>query len=127
MKTKKLNAEDGAEVLGAYVQALEVSKTSRRLYISGQAPVKRDGSVPVSFEEQAEVVWLNVIAQLREANMDVTNIVQATTYLTDRQFKDANREVRQRVLNGHTFALTVVLAELFEKGWYIEVSAIAEA
>lgn len=31
------------------------------------------------------------------------------------------------MLNGHTFALTVVQAGLFEDDWLLEVDAIAEA
>lgn len=126
MKTRRINAEDGAEALGAYVQALEVSETSRRLYISGQGPVAADGTVPDTFAEQAEAVWSNILAQLRAADMDVENIVKATTFLADRKFRDENRDVRVKMLDGHTFALTVVLAGMFEEGWFLEIEAIAE-
>ena len=30
------------------------------------------------------------------------------------------------MLGGHTFALTVVLARMFEEGWLLEIEAIAE-
>lgn len=127
MTIKRINATDGAEVCGAYVQALEVTGTTRRLYISGQAPLTVDGELPASFEAQAEAVWHNILAQLRAAGMDATKIVKATTYLADRQYRIANREVRERMLNGHTFALTVVQAGMFEDEWLLEVDAIAEA
>lgn len=126
MKTKRINAQDGAQAIGAYTQALEVSETTRRLYISGQAPVSVDGTVPSTFDEQAETVWLNILAQLNAADMSAENIVQATTYLVDRKYRENNREVRQRMLKGHTFALTVVLAGMFEDGWLLEIDAIAE-
>lgn len=126
MTIRRINSEEGAEPVGAYDQALEVSETTRRLYISGQAPVSRDGKVPATFEEQAEVVWRNILAQLKAADMSVEHIVKATTYLTDRKHREQNRDVRQRMLNGHTFALTVVLAGMFEDGWLLEIDAIAE-
>ncbi len=126
MKTRRINAEDGAEAMGAYVQALEVSETTRRLYVSGQGPVTADGAVPATFAEQAEAVWTNIIAQLRAADMDVENIVKATTFLADRTFREENRDVRVKMLGGHTFALTVVLAGMFEEGWFLEIEAIAE-
>lgn len=126
MAIKRINADDGAEAAGAYVQALEVTETTRRLYISGQAPVTVDGEVPDTFEEQAETVWRNVLAQLHAADMTAENLVKATTFLTDRKYRDENRDVRQRMLNGHTFALTVVLAGMFEDGWLLEIDAIAE-
>jgi len=123
---RRINADDGAEPVGAYVQALEVTGTTRRLYVSGQAPVSRDGKVPDTFKEQAEVVWRNILAQLHAADMSAEHIVKATTFLTDRKYREENRDVRQSMLNGHTFALTVVLAGMFEDGWLLEIDAIAE-
>ena len=126
MTIRRINAEDGAEAVGAYVQALEVKDTKRRLYISGQAPITADGTLPDTFKGQAEAVWNNILAQLHAADMSAENIVKATTFLVDRKYRDENREVRQAMLGGHTFALTVVLAGMFEDGWLLEIDAIAE-
>lgn len=126
MTIRRINAQDGAEAIGAYVQALEVKDTSRRLYVSGQAPVRPDGTLPDTFKGQAEAVWSNILAQLRAADMGAEHIVKATTFLVDRQYRDENRDVRMAMLGGHTFALTVVLAGMFEDGWLLEIDAIAE-
>lgn len=126
MTIRRINAEDGAEAVGAYAQALEVKDTTRRVYVSGQAPVKADGTLPQTFKGQAEAVWNNILAQLRAADMDAENIVKATTFLVDRKYRDENREVRMAMLGGHTFALKVVLAGMFEDGWLLEIDAIAE-
>lgn len=126
MTIKRINAKDGAEAVGAYVQAVEVTDTTRRLYISGQAPVRADGTLPSTFKGQAEAVWSNILAQLHAADMTAENIVKATTFLVDRKYRDENRDVRMAMLDGHTFALTVVLAGMFEDGWLLEVDAIAE-
>ncbi|MEM7732457.1 MAG: RidA family protein [Pseudomonadota bacterium] len=127
MTIKRINAEDGAPAFGAYVQALEVTNTTRRLYVSGQAPVRPDGTLPDTFKGQAEAVWDNILAQLRAADMGPEHLVQATTYLTGRKYRDENRDVRMAKLDGHTFAMTVVLAGMFEDGWLLEVDAIAES
>jgi len=126
MAMKRINAHDGAEAAGAYAQAVEVTGTTRRLYISGQAPITVRGEVPSTFKEQAETVWKNILAQLHAADMSVENLVKATTFLADRKYRDENRDVRQAMLHGHTFALTVVLAGMFEDGWLLEIDAIAE-
>lgn len=126
MSIKRINAKDGAQAMGAYVQALEVTETTRRLYISGQGPVTKEGNVPGTFKEQAETVWSNIIAQLHAADMTAANLVKATTFLSERKYREENREVRQLMLNGHTFALTVVLAGMFEDSWLLEIDAIAE-
>jgi len=126
MTIRRINAAEGAEPVGAFVQALEVTATTRRLYISGQAPITLDGRVPITFKEQAETVWRNILAQLTAADMAADNIVKATTYLADRKYRDENRDVREAMLNGHRFALTVVQAGMFEEEWLLEIDAIAE-
>lgn len=127
MTIKRINAKDGAPAVGAYAQALEVTNTTRRLYISGQAPLRPDGTLPDTFAGQAEAVWDNILAQLRAADMGPEHIVHATTYLTDRQNRDENRDIRMAKLNGHTCAMTVVLAGMFEDGWLLEIDAVAES
>lgn len=126
MAIRRINAADGAEAVGAYVQALEVTDTTRRVYVSGQAPITSDGVLPSTFKGQAEAVWTNILAQLRDADMGAEHIVKATTFLADRKYRDENRDVRMEMLDGHTFALTVVLAGMFEDGWMLEIDAIAE-
>lgn len=126
MTIRRINAEDGAPAVGAYVQALEVMETTRRVYVSGQAPIRPDGTLPETFKEQAEAVWGNILSQLRAADMGAENIVKATTFLVDREYREENRDVRMAMLDGHTFALTVVLAGMFEDGWLLEIDAVAE-
>ena len=46
MTIKRVNAIDGNEPVGAYVQAVQVRDTTLGLYLSGQTPVSRDGKVP---------------------------------------------------------------------------------
>lgn len=126
MPIRPINAKNAASAAGAYTQALEVTGTTRRLYISGQPPVRPDGSVPGSFKEQAEAVWHNILAQLHAAGMSAEHLVKATTYLADRSHTTENRDVRQQMLGSHRFALTVVLAGMFDDGWLLEIDAIAE-
>jgi len=126
MSIKRINADNASKAIGMYTQALEVTSTTRRLYISGQAPITSEGVVPTTFKEQAEAVWQNILAQLHAADMSAENLVKATTFLTDRKHRAENREVRHAMLQGHTFALTVVLADMFEDEWLLEIDAIAE-
>ena len=94
---------------------------------SADRPLLRQrASFPTTFKEQAETVWRNILAQLYAADMSAENLVKATTFLSDRKFREENRDVRNSVLNGHTFAMTVVLAGMFEDGWLLETDAIAE-
>ena len=127
MTQRKINAEDGPESFGGYPQALEVSGTTRRLYISGQVPIARDCTVPERFEDQAKQTWANVIAQLTASGMTTENLVKATIFLSHRKFALANRQARIDALGDHCPSLSVVIAEIFDEAWLLEIEAIAEA
>lgn len=100
---------------------------SRILYVSGQIPVEGDGAVPEGFEAQARLAWKNIERQLLAAGMGLENIVKHTTFLASRDFRDANRKVRQEVLGDLSPALTVVIAEIFDEAWLLEIEAVAAA
>ncbi|MFN9251086.1 MAG: RidA family protein [Brevundimonas sp.] len=52
-------------------------------------------------------------------------MVKVTTYLADRADAEVNRAVRLRVLDGRQPALTVIITDLFEPGWRVEIEAVA--
>ena len=85
------------EAVGGYSQAFEIANASRVLFISGQIPVRADGTTPETFLDQARVAWANVEAQLRAADMGLENIVKHTTFLADRKYREENRQVRREV------------------------------
>lgn len=127
MALKAINAKAAPEAAGGYSQALEATGTSRRLYVSGQIPVARDGTVPSGFSEQARLAWANVEAQLAAADMSIGDLVKVTTFLSHRKYALENREVRQAVLGEHRPALTVIITGIFDEAWLLEIEAIAEA
>jgi 2-iminobutanoate/2-iminopropanoate deaminase len=125
MYSRNVNAPDGPSPEGGYSQAVEVIDVRRTLYISGQIPVDKDGSVPGAFGEQCAVAWGNLEAQLSAAGMTLDNLVKVTTYLADRRLADENGAVRRRVLGDLRPALTVVISEIFDTSWLVELEAIA--
>lgn len=127
MERRIINSDRGPEPSGGYAQAYEVSNATRTLYISGQIPVRRDGSCPSAFAEQARVVWENIEAQLNAADMSLDNIVKHTTFLSERKYRDQNSEVRRDILGDRTPANSVIIAGLYNKDWLLEIEAIAIA
>ena len=125
MKATVVNSESAPPASGGYSQAIQVQGVRRLLFISGQIPETRAGTVPEGFEAQAALVWQNVLAQLRAADMSVANLVKVTTFLSSRDFAAANREARREALGSHEPALTVVIAGIFDERWLLEVEAIA--
>lgn len=100
---------------------------SRLLFVSGQIPQEPDGQVPATFEAQCRQAWANILGTLSSAGMTVANLVKVTTYLGDRSCAAANRAIRRDILGEHRPALTVVVAEIFDPEWLIEIEAIAAA
>lgn len=127
MKMKPVNAPDAPQPLGGYVQAMEVTGATRTLFISGQIPETTDGKVPERFEDQARLVWGNLIAQLHAADMTLDNLVKVTIFLSDRQHIADYRRVRQAVLQGRQIGLTTIITGIFDEKWLLEIEAIAAA
>ncbi|MEH6526201.1 MAG: RidA family protein [Sneathiella sp.] len=127
MKSQEINSENAPAAAGGYAQAREVFDGKRTLYISGQIPVTVDGKTPSSFEDQAQVAWDNIKAQLSTANMSIENLVKVTIFLADRQYTIPNRTARATALGDHKPALTVIIAGIFDASWLLEIEAIAIA
>ena len=127
MKLKRIDAPNAPVPGGGYVQAMEVTNSDRLLFISGQVPDTIDGTTPEDFEEQARLIWANLIAQLNAANMTLDNLVKVTFFLSDRKYIDGYRKVRQEVLQGRTVALTTIITGIFDEKWLMEIEAIAAA
>ncbi len=65
MQRRDINAADAPAPAGQYTQAVEVTATTRTLYLSGQVGVAADGSIPADAEAQSALAWRNLQAQLR--------------------------------------------------------------
>jgi 2-iminobutanoate/2-iminopropanoate deaminase len=125
MQTRKINAADAPAPAGNYSQAFEVTGAARTLYISGQIPADRAGTVPPDFTSQARRCWANIAAQLAAADMSLDHLVMVRTYLSDRRYAMENRAVRQEVLGERAPALTVIVADIFDAAWLQEIEAVA--
>ena len=125
MKLTSINSSFAPRSAGGYSQAVDISGIQRLLFVSGQIPETVAGTVPADFSAQARLAWQNVIAQLEAAGMSISNLVKVTTFLSSREFAIANREIRREVLQGHTPALTVIVAGIFDEKWLLEIEAIA--
>jgi enamine deaminase RidA (YjgF/YER057c/UK114 family) len=125
MQTRPINSADAPAPAGNYSQALEVTGASRTLYISGQIPADRAGTVPPDFAGQARQCWINITAQLEAAGMGLDHLVMVRTYLSDRRYAMENRAVRQEVLRDRAPAITVIVADIFDAAWLLEIEAVA--
>ena len=113
---------------GAWAQANEVRGAQRWLFVSGQIPEDANGKVPEGFKAQARLTWDNVVAQLRAADMDLSNLVKFTMFLSDRRYRREAYEVRAEVFGVKVVpAMTIVIAGIYDEQWLLEIEAIAAA
>jgi 2-iminobutanoate/2-iminopropanoate deaminase len=109
-----------------YHHAVEVRGDARLLFISGLNGYLPDGkTMPLTFDEQAEVIWGHLATILAGAGMTVRNLVSMRFYLADPQYDEANVRMRARHLGEHAVSLTVVCCQLLDPKWKLEVEAVA--
>ena len=125
MASKPINASNAPAPSGGYSQAVEIEGAKRIVFVSGQIPVDEAGGVPAAFDDQARLVWRHVERQLAAADMTLRNIVKVTTFLSSRDHRDANSSIRREFLGDHAPALTVIIADIYDEAWLLEIEAIA--
>ena len=103
-----------------------IAPGARVLHTAGQIGVRPDGTVPAGAEEQAEQVWQNLLAIVRDAGMAVTDIVKITAFVVGAENYPAFAAARSRHLGSHKPASTAVcVASLLRPEWLIEVELVA--
>lgn len=120
-----IEAHSAPPAVGGYAQALAVTDVSAWLFVSGQIPVTGDGVVPEGFAAQCRAAWANVEAQLVAGGMTLADLVKVTIFLASRDDRETSRDIRNEVLGDCRPALTVIIAEIFDAEWLIEIEGIA--
>jgi enamine deaminase RidA (YjgF/YER057c/UK114 family) len=130
--TEEIRPDDIAPPAANYAHAVLTESGRRWLHTSGVVPISPDGTTPSVLGEQAEVVWANIRAMLRDAGMGVDDVVSVTSYVvaSDRLADDLRvvMAVRDRVLGGHRAASTLVtVPALARPEWAMEIAVVAAA
>ena len=109
-----------------YAHAVLTESPSRWLHTSGVVPIAPDGSTPEALGDQATVVWTNIAAMLRDAEMTPSDIVSITTYVVVGEELGPVMTARDTALGGHRAASTLVtVPALARSEWRMEVAVIA--
>ena len=109
-----------------YAHAVVSSGARTWLHTSGVVPTAPDGSTPDDLAAQAEVVWANLSAILAEAGMTPYDVVSVTTYVVAGQPLGPVMAARDRALDGHLAASTLVtVPALARPEWLMEISLVA--
>ncbi len=109
-----------------YAHAVLTEGASRWLHTSGVVPVAPDGSTPAGLADQAALVWSNIAAMLRDAEMATGDIVSVTTYVVVGEDLAPVMAARDTVLGEHRAASTLVtVPALARPEWRMEIAVIA--
>lgn len=111
-----------------YAHAVLTDGATAWLHTSGVVPTRPDRSVPESVEEQAEVVWQNLLAILQEAQMGPSDVVSITTYVVVDHVSSLPwiMQARDRALGGRRVASTLVtVPALANPAWKLEIAVVA--
>ncbi len=111
-----------------YAHAVLTEGATAWLHTSGVVPTAPDRSVPESIQDQARVVWSNILAILQDANMGPSNVVSVTTYVVADHLASLPwiMQARDAALNNRRVASTLVtVPALANPAWKMEIAIVA--
>jgi 2-iminobutanoate/2-iminopropanoate deaminase len=124
----EIRPTDIAAPAANYAHAVLTDGASRWLHTSGVVPVSPDGSTPDDLAEQAALVWSNIGAMLRDAEMTTDDVVSVTTYVVVGEDLAPVMAARDATLGGHRAASTLVtVPALARPEWRMEIAIVAAA
>jgi enamine deaminase RidA (YjgF/YER057c/UK114 family) len=126
VKLKLENPDTVAAPLGRYTHVVEVPAGASLVFVSGQVPVARDGTVAETLAAQADQVYANIVAILAAKGIPPSNIVKLQTFYTEEDPDGVIRQAREKYLGEHRPASTAVGVRcLVDARWKIEIDAVA--
>jgi enamine deaminase RidA (YjgF/YER057c/UK114 family) len=122
----EIRPADIAAPAANYAHAVLTESATRWLHTSGVVPIAPDGSTPDDLAAQATVVWSNIGAMLRDADMVPGDLVSVTTYVVVGEDLGAVMAARDAVLGEHRAASTLVtVPALARPEWRLEIAVVA--
>jgi len=120
------NPDNIAAPSSAYAHGIKIDHAKSWLHVSGQVGTHPDGTLAGGTAEQMEVCWQRIITIIEDAGMKKENIVKVTAYLTNAEDVALYRGIRDRMLEGHISASTLLIVSgLADPDWTVEIEAVA--
>lgn len=112
--------------IGMYSDAAKVARPARWLFTSGTPGLLPDGTLPATFELQAEQAWKNILLALEKGEMGPEHLVKIVQYLVRLEDIAVYGAIRARFLGDcRPASMLMVVAALPKAGFLIEIEAIA--
>ncbi|MES0810633.1 RidA family protein [Roseibium sp. SCPC15] len=111
-----------------YSHAVEVPPGHRLLVASGQLGISPDDEVPADIESQTRQCFENVKAILRDAGMEMGDIVRINAFVTDRRHLQGYMKTRDEFIASPPPASTLMIVSGFAREEFlVEIEVLASA
>ncbi|HTE07335.1 MAG TPA: RidA family protein [Flavitalea sp.] len=124
MEKKIINTKEAPAPIGPYSQAVQ---TGSLLFVSGQVAIDpKTGDLDnANINAEAQRVMMNLQALLHEAQMDFSNVIKTTIFLSDMSLFAQVNEVYSGYFTGDYPARETVAVKGLPKNANVEISVIA--
>lgn len=121
---KVISTPNAPSAIGPYSQAILVNNT---IYTSGQLGIDPQTGefAKGGIKEQTEQSLKNVLAILKEVDMDMSNVIKTTCFLSDMGDFAAMNEVYSLYFSGDYPARSAVAVKTLPKNGLVEIEVIA--
>lgn len=121
---RPFSAPDAAQPIGPYSHGVEC--TGRMIFMSGQIPLRADGSmVDGTIREQTKQVFANIRTVLASQGASLTNVVKTTVFLQSMNDFAGMNEVYAVEMGEHRPARSAVEVAKLPKNALVEIEVIA--
>jgi 2-iminobutanoate/2-iminopropanoate deaminase len=110
----------------AYSNGIEVPGGQKLVLTSGQLGIDKDGNIPSTAAEQAELCFDNIAAILAEAGLGLEHVVRVNAFVSGREHLRPYMEVRNRRFSASLPASTLMVVSGFARPEFlVEVEVVA--
>jgi 2-iminobutanoate/2-iminopropanoate deaminase len=110
----------------AYSNGIEVPGGQKLVLTSGQLGIDKDGNIPSTAAEQAELCFDNIAAILAEAGLGLEHVVRVNAFVSGREHLRPYMEVRNRRFTAPLPASTLMVVSGFARPEFlVEVEVVA--
>lgn len=118
--------EDIRAPFARYSHGVEVSAGMRLLFCSGQLGIAPDGAIPEDTQAQARLCFSNIAAILREAGMELGDVVRINAFVTGREHLKPYMQVRDDLFPDPPPASTLMIVSGFaDPRFTVEIECVA--
>ena len=110
----------------AYSNGVEVPAGQKLVLTSGQLGIDKDGNIPSTAAQQAELCFDNIAAILGDAGLGLEHVVRINAFVSSREHLRPYMDVRNRRFSAPLPASTLMVVSGFARPeFFVEVEVVA--